>query len=271
MRDGIPFVKMHGLGNDFIVVERLPAVLGEAGAAAAALCDRHLGIGADGLIAILPHDAADVRMVVLNPDGSEAEMCGNALRCAVAYAVGKGLGHGDEVRVLTRGGLKRGVVMERSGLTAQVRAEIGRPPEPVFLERELALPGRTVTASFLWVGVPHVVIFVEELQDFPVAEIGRELEWHRGFHTTTNVMFVQVLNTDELAIRPWERAGVGESLACGTGACASLVVAHLTRRNSRRARVHFPGGTMVVEWNDEGELVVTGSATTVFSGHLPLR
>lgn len=276
------FVKMHGLGNDFIVVnaleEKLPADLNEL---ARRVCHRRFGIGADGLIIVLPSDRADLRMRIFNPDGSEPEMCGNGIRCFARYVYETGLVREPEIRVETLAGIiKPRLILKEGGVTG-VRVDMGEPR----LEREkIPMTGSgspvvdepVVVDGGIWrgtcvsMGNPHCVFFVENVAEAPVTTVGPAVENHPLFPQRTNVEFIEVLNRSELKMRVWER-GAGETLACGTGACAAAVAGVLTGRSDREVTVHLAAGDLEIEWSPENNHVyMTGPAVTVFQGDYPL-
>ncbi len=277
------FVKMHGLGNDFVVVGALDGMSlpeGELGKFACFVCDRHFGVGADGVIWILPSDNADFKMRIFNPDGSEAEMCGNGIRCATKWFYDRDYAKVEMVRVETLAGLKTVWVQAKEGKAVAVTVDMG---EPIFnpmqipttlgdgreaIEVPLTVDGvETFMISAVSMGNPHCVVFVEYVDDFPVELVGPKIERHPAFPRRTNVEFVQVISRNELKVRVWER-GAGLTLACGTGACASLVVATRTGQAERKAKVHLPGGTLSIEWRDDNRVYMTGPAVEVFRGEL---
>jgi len=275
------FTKMHGLGNDYIFVngmsERLPRV--SLPRLARALSDRHFGIGADGLILVLPSRSAQFRMQVFNADGSEAEMCGNGIRMFARYVYEHGLTRDRELAVETLAGVIRPRLMVRGGRVASVRVDMGEPrlerseipmrgkPGRVIGEA-LRVDGERYEVTAVSMGNPHCVIFVKEVAEFPVARVGPAIERHRAFPRRTNVEFVQVLGRSALRMRVWER-GAGETLACGTGACATLVAAVLNGKADRKATVHLPGGDLKIEWREsDNHVYMTGPAEEVFCGEI---
>jgi diaminopimelate epimerase len=277
------FTKMHGLGNDYIFVngmsERLPRV--SLPRLARALSDRHFGIGADGLILVLPSQSAQFRMQVFNADGSEAEMCGNGIRMFARYVYEHGLTRDRELAVETLAGVIRPRLMVRGGRVASVRVDMGEPrlerseipmrgkPGRVIGEA-LRVDGERYEVTAVSMGNPHCVIFVKEVAEFPVARVGPAIERHRAFPRRTNVEFVQVLGRSALRMRVWER-GAGETLACGTGACATLVAAVLNGKADRKATVHLPGGDLKIEWREsDNHVYMAGPAEEVFSGEIAL-
>lgn len=276
------FGKMHGLGNDFIILDSYGPQRIELEEAllhplARRLCDRHFGIGADGILLILPSSEADFRMRLINADGSEAQHCGNGIRCVARYVYDHDFTAGRrEMTIETTGRLNRiRIIGEDEALRVEV--DFGPPG----LEREtlpmagapgarvLDEPVRAGDGLFALTGVsmgnPHAVLFVDDVEKAPVSELGPLIERHELFPERTNVEFVQVISPRELSMRVWER-GAGETMACGTGACASVVAASLTGRGERRATVHLLGGDLEVDWTPEGPVKMTGPAEHTFRG-----
>ncbi len=273
------FRKMHGCGNDFVMVDAFGGALPEdMPAVAVRLCDRNFGIGADGVIALYPAEGYDFEMRLFQPDGSEAEMCGNGIRCAALYARMSGITDKSELAVKTGAGLIRPTVSQDMRL---VRVDMGAPRlaaaqipctlggEPV-LERPLEVAGREFRVSMVSMGNPHCVIFV----DAPAAEqlvgkYGPLLETNAAFPAKTNVEFAEVLDERHIRVRVWER-GVGETLACGTGACATGVAAILTGRAANEVTIMLPGGDLQISWQPGGSVFMSGPAVCVFSGEVEL-
>jgi diaminopimelate epimerase len=272
------FTKMHGAGNDYIYVDGFSETLADPAATARAVSDRHFGIGGDGLILILPSASADVRMRIFNPDGSEAEMCGNGLRCVAKYAFDHGLVKQLEITVETGAGLLPVTMFTNAaGRVERVRVNMGRPrltrgeipmtgpADQRVIEQELTVLDRTFHISCVSMGNPHCVIFVDDVATFPVATYGPLIEHHELFPRRTNVEFVEVLSPGEVRQRTWER-GAGETLACGTGASAVTVAGLLTGRTGRQLRNHLTGGDLELSWDGDGEVFMTGPAAEVFTG-----
>ena len=275
------FIKMHGLGNDFIIVETDSwKDADQLQPHAQYLCDRHTGIGADGLVAVGHDDKMDIFMRIFNSDGSEPEMCGNGIRCVARYAYEKGWIEGENISVRTLAGARYPQVELIDGRVASVCVDMGQP----VLERQLIpmqgegsivkVPLTTSQGEFeitaVSMGNPHCITFVNDINSVPIAAWGSEIENHAMFPAKTNVEFVQVLSRNELIMRVWER-GAGITLACGTGACATLVAAVLNDLSDHKAIVHLLGGDLLIEWNDEDNRVyMTGPAQNVFSGTIDL-
>jgi diaminopimelate epimerase len=277
--DGLRFAKYHGTGNDFVMIEDLEDRVALTPVLVADLCDRHRGVGADGVIRIARSDSADFFMDYWNADGQIAEMCGNGVRCLAKYAYDRGLTARTELDVNTRAGLKHLVLTVEEGAVAGVRVDMGRPSferraipmagpeEETFVGRSFSDDGRNYTATALSMGNPHLVLFgVADLATVDLRTVGPRLENHPDFPERTNVEFVNVRD-GVVEVRVWER-GSGATMACGTGACASLVAATLSGLVDRRATVRFPGGDLDVEWADDDRVYLTGPATPVFDGEV---
>lgn len=276
------FAKYHGTGNDFVMIEDVDDRIRLNAGTIAALCDRRRGVGADGLIRIAPAPDADFFMDYYNAEGEPAEMCGNGIRCLAKYVFDRGLTSYTELDVLTRAGLKHLVLDARDGAVRTVTVDMGPPaferkaipmvgePTETFIGQDLRVYGRTFTATALSMGNPHVVLFVDPAEDLaavPVATLGPTVEVREEFPNRTNVEFIQPAS-GRIKMRVWER-GVGETMACGTGACASLVASVLAGLTDRVAEVEFPGGLLGVKWREEDDhLFLTGPAVCVYDGEL---
>jgi diaminopimelate epimerase len=272
------FTKMHGAGNDYVYVDGFTEQVDDPARLAQAVSDRHFGVGGDGLILILPSSVADVRMRIFNADGSEAEMCGNGLRCVAKYAYDHGLVERLAITIETGAGLLAvEMISNAAGRVDRVRVNMGRPrltraeipmsgpPEQRVIDQELAVLDRTLRINCVSMGNPHCVIFVDDVANFPVATYGPAIEHHPLFPRRTNVEFVQVLNPGAVRQRTWER-GAGETLACGTGAAAVTVAGLLTGRTGHRLLNHLAGGDLEMAWDGTGEVIMTGPAVEVFTG-----
>ena len=273
------FTKMHGAGNDFLVAESdgeerdWPRI-------AAEICERNLGVGADGLMLILPSERADLRMRLFNPDGSEAEVSGNGVRCLVKYAV-------ERMGVKPRDGrvtieaihdvLEAQVTLE-DGVVARSRLSMGPPhfaPAEVPVRTEMSAPvldmeidvgGEVMSVSCVSMGNPHAVLFIEtDVADYPLHRLGPMVENHETFPARVNFGAARVTSRDAMDVRVWER-GAGETLACGSGCCAAMVMAHLKGLVGDRVDISQPGGLLTVEWDGEGDVFLTGPAAFVFDG-----
>jgi diaminopimelate epimerase len=282
------FTKMHGLGNDYVYVNGFEEKLADPSAVARQIADRHFGVGGDGLILILPSDKADVRMRMFNADGSEGEMCGNGVRCVAKYAFDHGLSKNNPLRVETgRGVLVISLDIEQGKVkTATVDMDepileldkIGikqgaRGRQPLYTKKAehdyaiaYEIDKKTLHATFVSMGNPHMVIFVDDVDGIDLTAHGPALETYAAFPKKTNVHFAQVISKSALKMRTWER-GSGITLACGTGACAVAVAGVLTRRSDRTVHVHLPGGELLIRWDETtNHVFMTGPATEVFSG-----
>ncbi len=271
------FVKMHGIGNDFVCVDAAKEKVSKPDRLAREICDRHCGVGSDGLILILPSRSADFRMRMWNPDGSEAEMCGNGIRCVGKFVYERGLTKRTELAVETLAGPIGLRLLARGGTVGKVRVDMGPPRRtrseipmkgtdgPVVSET-LQVGERTFVVTCVSMGNPHCVVFVEDVAQFPVEKLGPLIEHHPIFPRRSNVEFVQVVSRSELIQRTWER-GAGETSACGTGACGTVVAAVLNGRTDRKVVNHLRGGDLEIEWSEENDRVyMTGAAVEVFQG-----
>jgi len=271
------FTKMQGLGNDYIYVNCLKETIPDPSGTARKISDRHFGVGSDGLVLILPDEQADFRMRMFNSDGSEAEMCGNAARCVGKYIHDRGLSDAEEIRLMTGAGLKILKLKIRDGKTESVRVDMGEPileaeriPTTLTGLQVINTPvealGETYSATCLSMGNPHAVIFVDDADSFDVHGVGMVIENYPLFPRKTNVEFVTVEDREHLRMRVWER-GAGETMACGTGACATLVAAVLNEVSERKAILRLNGGLLTVEWDQETNHVFQeGPAEFVFDG-----
>jgi len=230
------------------------------------MADRHFGVGSDGLICIGPSDRADLSMTMFNADGSEGAMCGNGIRCVAKYAWDKGLVTGEDLTVETRSGIKCLRLTVLGGEVSAVTVAMGMPK--VEAPISLTALGRERTVTPVSVGNPHIVLFVPLVDGLALERLGPALERHPSFPGRVNVEFVEVLAKDRLRMRVWER-GSGETMACGTGACAALCAAVAAGRAQREAAVELPGGTLTIRWEEGGEVYLTGPAVTVFEGEWP--
>ena len=272
------FTKMHGTGNDYIYVNGFEEKLENPSEAAVKLSDRRFGIGSDGLILILPSDVADCRMEMFNADGSIGKMCGNGIRCVAKYVYDSGLVKKDVLRVETRSGVKTLQLRVEDGKVASVRVNMGQPeldPEkiPVLFSKDRMVDEEVYTPSGnVWrvtcvsMGNPHAVIFVDDVEGVNLPAIGPEMEKHAMFPERANIEFAQVTGPHEVQMRVWER-GSGETLACGTGACACAVASVLTGKTDRDVTVHLRGGDLHIFWDpDTDDVYMEGPAAFVFDG-----
>lgn len=278
---GLPFVKMHGIGNDYVYIDTFdqPAPPDLPGLARR-MSDRHAGVGSDGLILIGPSDRADARMRMFNADGSEGEMCGNGIRCVAKYLFDHDRVRRERLTVETGRGVLTLELEVRAGVARRVRVDMGTPilrsaeiPTTLAgdppIDRELVVGGRRFAVTAVSTGNPHVVTYLDDVESFPVAEWGPRFEHSAAFPRRVNAHFVQVISRDEVRVRTWER-GSGITLACGTGACAVCVAGVLTGRTNNRLLARLPGGELELEWQAEGASVfMTGPAEEVFTGVWP--
>jgi len=276
----IRFTKMHGIGNDYIYVNLLAERVEDAAAFAIAVSNRHFGIGGDGAIFIGPGEQGDLSMRIFNADGSEAQMCGNGIRCVAKYACDHGLAQGDLISVETAAGLKTIEVFREGGKVVSARVDMGLPalarrdipmtgpPGEQCVNETFSINGNDYSATCVNMGNPHCVIFVDDVDAIALEADGAALENHEVFPERTNVHFAQVISESELRMRTWER-GSGVTLACGTGAGAVCVAGAITHRTARQVLIHLPGGDLELEWAEDDHLFMTGPATEVFSGEWP--
>jgi len=281
----IEFVKMNGLGNDFILVDCINKSLDDSSflsCLAKRLCHRNFGIGADGLILILSSEKADLRMRIYNSDGTEAQMCGNGIRCFAKYAYENKLVSKNKFTVETLAGI---IIPELTIINNKILGVKVNMGTPKLRRREIPMTGedtltvvdetlkinpkQTFKVTCVSMGNPHCIIFVDDIQSIPVNEIGSKIENHPIFPEKTNVEFIQILNRKEINFRVWER-GVGETLACGTGACAALVASVLNKKSERQAIIHLTGGDLDIEWIENGPVFMTGPAELVFKGEMEI-
>ena len=271
-----PFTKMQGTGNDYIYMEEFDKPLANARKLAIAISDRHFGVGGDGLVLIGPSKVADFRMRIFNADGSEAEMCGNASRCVGKYLYERGFSEKNNITLETLAGIRTLHILAQNRLVEKVRVDMGKPiliPADIpmtcgnesFINQEIIAAGKTWRGTAVSMGNPHLVIEVDDVDALDLPKIGPEFEHHPLFPRRTNTEFVQVIDDSHVRMRVWER-GAGETLACGTGACATLVACALNNRTGRKATVSLTGGDLEIFWADDDTIFKTGEAAFVFSG-----
>lgn len=282
------FTKMHGIGNDYIYVNGFTETVDDPPALSRAIADRHRGVGADGLILILPPSPgveADVRMRMFNADGSESEMCGNGIRCVAKYAIDHGLSTRRPLRVETGAGvLSIDWSTDASGLVSEATVDMGEPLldlpsipvdaskliDPEGSAGTLQIGGTSWRFHFVSMGNPHAVAFVDDVQSVELERIGPLVEHHPAFPRRINAHIVRVHAPNEVTMRTWER-GSGLTQACGTGAAAVCVASVVAGRADRRMRMHLPGGDLSMEWRErDGHVLMTGPAVEIFSGDWPL-
>lgn len=277
----VKFTKMHGIGNDYIYFDCLaePEMIKDTAATSRKLADRHFGIGGDGIVLILPSAKADYQMRMINSDGSESEMCGNAIRCVACYLCDKGYLKSDDVAIETGAGIKHiEITRNAAGKFSSARVDMGEPildgpaipvaiaSNPVINQEISLASGKKYQITCVSMGNPHAVIFVDKITDEQVLIDGKELEIHPLFPRRINVEFAQIISPSEVHMRVWER-GAGETLACGTGASATGVACVLNRMTGRNITVHLLGGDLNIEWSESNNHVyMTGPATFVCEG-----
>jgi diaminopimelate epimerase len=284
----LEFTKMHGCGNDYIYIVALRARPADPAALSRRLSDRHLGVGGDGLIMLAPSSVGDFRMEMYNADGSRGDMCGNGIRCLARLAYERGFVRKNPMSVETDAGLKTVQLQVAKGQVQSATVDMGEPildgrripvaADGRIIDYPLEVGGRTERVTCVSMGNPHCVVFVNDdsvfrLDGFEFAGLGRRFENHAFFPKRVNTEFILPVSHNHLRMRVWER-GSGETLACGTGACAALVGAVLTGRAERKATVELRGGNLEIEWPDKGEgksaVYMTGDAITVFDGQVEL-
>ncbi|MBF0430669.1 MAG: diaminopimelate epimerase [Fibrobacteria bacterium] len=271
------FIKMHGTGNDYVYVDCFTETVVNPSELAVSISHRHFGVGSDGLILIFPHAEADAEMVMYNADGSMSEMCGNGLRCVAKfvhdnYAKGK-----KNLRLMTgRGILNTEIITGSDGLAELITVNMGAPifnglaipttiDLPKVFEQHLDVAGRSFTFHAVSMGNPHCVIYVDDVEHFPISEIGPLIEHHPVFPARVNVEFVEIVSEKNLIQRTWER-GAGETWACGTGASAVAVVSRLTGKTEKDIKIRLLGGELSLSYEDGGDVIMTGPAVEVFRG-----
>jgi diaminopimelate epimerase len=272
------FAKMHGAGNDYVYINGFEEAVEDPARLAITISDRHFGVGSDGLILILPSQMADVRMRMFNSDGSEAEMCGNGVRCVAKFAYDHGLVTRPQITVETGAGvLPLQLCINERNRVEKVRVNMGRPrltrgeipmtgdPDEQVVNAELVILDRTFHITAVSMGNPHCVIFVDNVSEFPVEKYGPVIERHPLFPNRINVEFVEIVSPAEVRQRTWER-GAGETLACGTGAAAVTVAGVLNGHTERRLLNHLLGGDLEMEFAEDGHVYMTGPAVQVFEG-----
>lgn len=271
------FTKMHGCGNDYVYINCFEEKIENPTELAIKVSNRHFGVGSDGLILICPSDKADFRMDMYNADGSQSEMCGNGIRCVGKYVYDYGLTNKDEVSVETLAGIKYLKFQIEDGKVKMITVDMGEPEliaanVPVIsknekaIDEEIIVDGVAYYMTCVSMGNPHSVVFVDSTSEFPLEEIGPKFESHERFPRRVNAEFVQVLSENEVNMRVWER-GTGETLACGTGTCATAVACILNGKTKDEVKVHLLGGDLIIKWDrDTNHIYMTGPAEVVFDG-----
>lgn len=273
------FTKMQGLGNDYIYVDCTHTVINNIADIARRVSDRHFGIGSDGLVLIMKSDVADFRMRMFNSDGSEAEMCGNAIRCVGKYVYDNKMIDKNKITIETLAGIKILDLRIENDEVVLARVDMGEPiliPKDIpvdsgkdrFISEPVEIDGKTYNVTAVSMGNPHAISYVNDVTNFPLFEVGPKMETHKLFPRKVNAEFVQVVDRSTLKMRVWER-GAGETLACGTGACAVLVASVLNGVSDRIATIKLLGGDLLIEWSEkDNHVYMTGPAVKVFEGEI---
>ena len=278
----IKFTKMHGLGNDYVYIDctaKTGQKIENESSLARFVSDRHFGVGSDGLILICDSDVADFKMRMFNYDGSEAEMCGNGIRCVGKFVYDKGMINRDLITIETLAGIKVLKLNVVNGKVETVRVDMGEPvldpklipvvsDEDIVKNLDLQIEGKSFKFSCVSMGNPHAITIVENVKDFELEKYGKVLEYDIHFPKRSNIEFIEIVDKNNIKMRVWER-GAGETLACGTGACASAVACNLNGYTDRKVTVELLGGKLEIEWSEkDNHVYMTGPATTVFEGVL---
>ncbi len=280
------FDKMHGIGNDYVYVDAFREEIADRAKAAVVLSDRHFGIGSDGLILICPSERADFRMEMYNADGSRGKMCGNGIRCVGKYVYDHGMTDKTELRIETDAGDRYLKLFVEGGKVSAVRVDMGSPvlePSAVpvsgdfaagrerLIDVPLQVDGREYAVSCVSMGNPHCVIFMDQdIGELNLEQTGPSFETHPAFPEQVNTEFINRVDEHTISMRVWER-GSGETMACGTGACAAAAAAILSGRCESPVKVQLLGGDLEIEWNGRDSVYMTGTATTVFTGEVNME
>lgn len=272
----ITYTKMHGLGNDYLFIEGDKHEIADPAELSRRMSHRHLGAGADGIILILPGDSGEFKMRIFNADGSEAETCGNGIRCFAKYVHERGLTDKTDFVIDTLGGPNRVQLTVRNGKVETVRSNMGRPkferaeipmegPPGRVIEEPIDVDGQQVQVTCANIGNPHAVVFVDDAAKAPLHTLGPKIERHPKFPQRTNVEFVNIIDRENIKMRIWER-GSGETMASGSGACGAALASMITDRVGRRVHVHLVYGKLLIEWAEDGNVYQEGPATEVYTG-----
>lgn len=275
----IKFTKMHGLGNDYVYIDAIDQKIENESSLAKFVSNRHFGICSDGLILICKSEIADFKMRMFNSDGSEAEMCGNGIRCVGKFVYDKGLTNKTTVKIETLAGIKTLILNTKDGKVETARVDMGEPileaekipvisTEKTVKNLELEAENKKFKFTCVSMGNPHAITIVENTKEFDVEKYGKVLEIDNAFPKKANIEFAQIVDRQNISMRVWER-GAGETLACGTGACATAVACNLNGLTDRKVNIELLGGTLNIEWNEtDNHVYMTGPAVTVFDGEL---
>lgn len=277
----IRFTKMHGAGNDYIYINAINSCPANLPELSIEMSDRHKGVGSDGVVLIMPSDKADFRMRMFNADGSEGEMCGNASRCVAKYVYDKGLTSKNIITLETLAGIKMLEITKVVGeKVREVMVDMGEPsfaPESIpaksnseIIDMPISTSLGTMNLTAVGTGNPHGVVVMDRVSDLDIDSIGPEIQNNELFPRKANIEFVRIINRSEIEMRVYER-GSGETMACGTGACASVVATSRLGLTERRVTVHLKGGDLQIHWDDDNHVYMTGEAATVFEGEYEQR
>lgn len=285
------FTKMQGIGNDYVYIDCTKKELENPEKISQIVSDRHFGIGSDGLILILNSKIADFKMEIYNADGSQAEMCGNGIRCVAKFVYDKGLTDKTKIKIETLAGIKELELNVENGKVKTVKVDMGEPileaeKIPVYIDEKMKAEGITPTSviknlkleaynqNFIFtcvsMGNPHAITFIDDVEKFDVKKFGSVFEVAKAFPKKSNIEFVEIIDKENINMRVWER-GSGETMACGTGSCASVVACILNNKTSNKVKVHLLGGELYIEWNKENNhIYMTGPAEIVFEGKIDI-
>lgn len=275
------FTKMQGIGNDYVYINCFEETVKDPSALSIRLSDRHFGIGSDGVILIEPSEVADCKMDMYNADGSRGMMCGNGIRCVGKYVYERGIARKDVLTVETLSGIKTLYLSVENGKVKELEVNMGKPifePDQIpadfkkakVVNEPLLVDGKEYHVTCLSMGNPHCVLFVDNTDDLPIAEIGPKFEHHPAFPQRVNTEFIQLIGQNEVKMRVWER-GSGETLACGTGTCAAAVACFLNGKTGRNVLVHLLGGDLKIRWDEKsGDVFMKGPAEFSFDGSVEI-
>jgi diaminopimelate epimerase len=275
-KNKIPFIKMHGCGNDFILTDSIYLENTNIEEFSKKICNRNFGIGADGLIIVYESDKCDFKMRIINSDGSEPEMCGNGIRCFSHYLRLTNKTSNDSLEIETLAGIIKPSFVKYDEKISLIKVDMGKPIlepknipinnfEKTVISEKYLFDNKEFIINAVSMGNPHCIIFLDDLDNLDFYHWGPKIETYNLFPKKTNVEFVKVIDSENIKVRVWER-GAGETLACGTGACATLVASKLNNFTGNKANIHLPGGTLNIEWNEN--IYMTGPSELVFSGYI---
>ena len=287
----LEFTKMQGIGNDYVYIDCTKKELEKPEKISQIVSDRHFGIGSDGLILILNSKIADFKMEIYNADGSQAEMCGNGIRCVAKFVYDKGLTDKTKIKIETLAGIKELELNVENGKVKTVKVDMGEPileaeKIPVYIDEKMKAEGvmptsviknlkleaynQNFTFTCVSMGNPHAITFIDNVEKFDVKKFGSVFEVAKAFPKKSNIEFVEIIDKENINMRVWER-GSGETMACGTGSCASVVACILNNKTSNKVKVHLLGGELYIEWNKENNhIYMTGPAEIVFEGKIDI-